>query len=207
VLLGLALTSVPASAQVAGRIKNAVKESVDRRKSEAEDRLVMESGRAADSLVALGLNPVDSLLGTATAGVQAAVTFVAAGVRGDRAGGERARMAKALQAGRVDLSGVFLARSAEPSEDGAAALEMLAGLVAERGEPVLIEAFAAPDEDRDLAPRRVRMVRTLLLAHGLDASQMLAVADAKPDPDASHGAVVQVRVRPLRAPAAGPGTR
>jgi hypothetical protein len=116
-------------------------------------------------------------------------------------------MAKALQAGRVDLSSVFRARSAEPSEDGAAALEMLAGLVAERAEPVLIEAFAAPDEDRDLAPRRVRMVRTLLLAHGLDASQMLAVADAKPDPDASHGAVVQVRVRPLRAPAAGAGTR
>jgi hypothetical protein len=51
------------------------------------------------------------------------------------------------------------------------------------------------------------MVRTLLLAHGLDASQMLAVADAKPDPDAGHGAIVQVRVRPLRVSTAGRGTR
>jgi hypothetical protein len=195
----LLLAERPANGQVLDRMREAARERIDARKIATEDNLVLHAALVGDSLAALGLAPVDSLVGSAAS----AITFAATRAGGSDGTGERARLDEALRAGRADLVDVFTIGTVEPSEAGQELLQTLATLVAERAEPVLLEAFADAVEPGDPLPglgeRRVRLARALLVGYGRPATLVFAVTDGDPGGAASEaGAPVQLRVRPLR---------
>lgn len=194
------LGASPAEAQLAGKLKDAVKQGMEDRKQATEDGLVMRSALLGDSIAALGLAPVGGLADDVASGAESAVTGAVAAL--SSSSDDPVELLRAgLDAGRVELADVFLEATAEPTPEGEELLGVLAGLLVERGEPILLEAYASYTAPPDLAERRVRIARTLLMAYGADPGMLFGSTDGIPfdDPaeDGSSGAA-DLRARPLR---------
>lgn len=175
-------------AQLVDRLRSAVGDRIEARARASEDLLVLRSEALADSLATLGLARVDSLTTRVAAGAVAAITFVGQRLT-EGVESERARLADALEAGRVDLRAVFHPSSAEPTSEGEALLALLGELVAERNQPVMLESPSHPE----LEERRVRMVRLLWSARQVP-TDLIFIAPGASKPADGETSAVELRV-------------
>jgi hypothetical protein len=140
----LLLAERPANGQVLDRMREAARERIDARKIATEDNLVLHAALVGDSLAALGLAPVDSLVGSAAS----AITFAATRAGGSDGTGERARLDEALRAGRADLVDVFTIGTVEPSEAGQELLQP------HRTRDPVVDRVPVPSPSHPLSDRR-----------------------------------------------------
>ena len=190
------ILSVPSrlDAQITRHIKEAAAQGLADRVQRSEEHLLEQTALAADSAAGTVLNPVDKAVAGAAAGAESAVTYIAAKLGSDvNADG---LMADGLDAGRLDLAGVFEAGTAELSADGGDTLGRLADLLVSRGGSYLVEGRATWDEEPGLGKERALAAKSELNAAGVTLEQLFATGGGEAVL-LEDGTPVTLSVRPL----------
>lgn len=190
-VIGMVLESAPAVAGdgLLDRVIGSVKESVQSRQTRAEQNVVDGATGVADTALDVATQPVDAAVNSATSIASDAITAAVA------SGGETRKALEAgLDAGALEIAGLFAAGQAKLEPNSGNLLDALARLLMERGATVLIEGHFLPAEPAQLSVERAQAVKQHLLKEGVAEEQLHVARKHTPlGADADVAATISVR--------------
>jgi hypothetical protein len=179
-----------AEAQLLKRLRATAEQSIDDRKLAAEDEIVLGAGERVGAVVEFGARPVVGLLDDAVAGLDSLAVRIVRGLGGGP--GLEGELRDGLAAGGVDLELGFVPGSGEPDSAASDALEALASVIRETSDQALLEGRVFEGEPAGMGRVRAEVVRTRLVAAGVEPERLFVVSRTEPE------APVMLGVRYLR---------